>query len=57
MQAAGKTHNPDVIIALLKAGANAKAKNKSGYSALDYAKDNAKLKDTDAYRQLLKASQ
>ena len=52
----GKTQDPKVIIWLLKAGADAKAKNKKGYSALDYAKYNQNLRDTDALKQLEEAS-
>lgn len=60
MAAAGYNQNFEVITILLKAGADAKAKDLIGQTALDYAQDNvsqAKLKDTDAYQQLLKASQ
>jgi len=49
--------NPEVIITLLKAGADAKAKNNKGYTAFDYAQDSEKVKDTDSYRQLQEASQ
>ncbi|MGA2976610.1 MAG: hypothetical protein ABSF77_14980 [Spirochaetia bacterium] len=38
-------------------GADAKVKSKSGSTAFDFAQDNEKLKGTDAYRQLQKASQ
>jgi len=53
---------PEVIVALLivtflNAGADAKIRDRTGRTAFDYAKDNAKLVDTDAYRQLEKASQ
>jgi len=41
----------------LKAGADAKAKDKLGKTAFDYAQANEKLKGTDAYRQLQEASQ
>lgn len=50
MYAASKAHNPEVVIALLKAEASVKAKNNKGYSVHDYAK-------TDAMQQLQKASQ
>jgi len=56
MEAASKNHNPDVIIALLKAGANAKAKNNKGFSALDYAKANRSLDGTNALKQLEEVS-
>ena len=48
---------PEVISTLLKAGADGKAKDSKGKTAFDYAQDNWSLKDTDAYRQLQKASQ
>ena len=57
MAAASYTENPEVIPTLLKAGADAKAKNKAGHTAFDYAQYNEKLKGTDAYRQLQRASQ
>jgi hypothetical protein len=48
-----------VIVILLKAGGDAKAKDKTGKTAFDYAKSNYSLKvrGTDAYRQLQEASQ
>jgi ankyrin repeat protein len=49
--------NPEVILALLNAGADAKLKDKEGMTALDYANSNYGLKGTDAYRQLQEASQ
>ena len=57
MWAASKNENPEVIITLLKAGADGKAKDNEVKTAFDYAQDNEKLKGTDAYRQLQKASQ
>jgi ankyrin repeat protein len=48
--------NPDVILVLLKAGADAKAKTSEGKTAFDLAQENPKLKDTDALRQLQDAS-
>jgi ankyrin repeat protein len=56
MIAAGKNQNPEVIMVLLGAGADAKAKNSEGKTAFDYAKNNAKLNGTDAFRQLQEAS-
>ena len=47
----------EVISTLLKTGADGKAKDNEGKTAFDYAQDNEKLKGTDAYRQLQKASQ
>ena len=57
IHAASKNDNPAVLAALLAAGANAKLKTSKGYTALDYAEYNRSLKDTEAYRQLQKASQ
>lgn len=54
--AAAKTHNPEMITALLKAGADAKAKTNKGFTALDYAKANKSLEGTDALKQLEEAS-
>ena len=56
MFAASKTENPKVIIRLLKAGADEKAKTKKGYTALDYAKVNETLEGTDALKKLEEAS-
>jgi hypothetical protein len=42
---------------LLNDGADAKAKDKLGTTAFGYAQSNAKLKGTDAYKQLQEASQ
>lgn len=56
MVAARNTQNPEVIMTLMKAGADAKAKNRHGKTAFDDAQKNASLKDTDAYRQLQEAS-
>jgi len=46
-----------VITLLLKVGADAKAKDNVEQTVIDYAQGNEKLKGTDAYRQLEKASQ
>ena len=46
-----------LVPALLKAGADPKAKDGTGKTALDYAQANAALRGTDALRQLQKASQ
>ncbi len=56
MDAAGSNMNPEVITTLLKAGADAKAKDNYGETAFGYAQNNEKLKGTDAYRQLQEAS-
>jgi ankyrin repeat protein len=49
--------NAEVVSVLLLAGADGKAKDNRGLEAIDYAADNAALKESDAYRQLQKASQ
>ena len=46
-----------MINMLLKAGADVKAKDNAGKTAFKYAQQYAKLKGTDAYRQLQEASQ
>jgi len=48
--------NPEVIRTLLEFGANPKAKDNSGIMAIDYAKGNDKLKNTEAFRILERAS-
>lgn len=55
--AAAYNTNPEVILLPLKVGADAKAKDNVGQTVIDYAQGNEKLKGTDAYRQLEKASQ
>ena len=52
MCAAMRDRNPEVITALLDAGADASAKDKDGSAAWDYAQDNDSLKGTDAIRRL-----
>ena len=49
MLAAANTSNPDVVSALLKAGADAKAKNRAGETAADMAKQNYDVYNTPAY--------
>lgn len=44
--------NPDVITILVKNGADIKAKDKDGKTALDYAKENPKIYKTDVYWQM-----
>jgi len=55
MWAAMVNKNPEVIIALLNAGADGKLKSSEGKTAFDYAKDNPKIKDTAAYWALNEA--
>jgi hypothetical protein len=45
-----------LIPAFLKAGADAKVKDSTGKTALDYAQANVKLQGTAALRQLQEAS-
>jgi hypothetical protein len=47
---------PEIVTLLLEKGADALAKNKDGYQAIDYAKENENLKDTAVYQQLLELS-
>ncbi len=56
MWAACANPNPNVIVALLKEGANAKLKSHDGMTAYDYAQMNSKVKGTDAYLELKKAA-
>ncbi len=56
MWAAKGNQNPDVVSRLLKAGADPKAKDTAGKTALDYAQGNEKVKGTEAYRQLREAT-
>jgi len=56
MFAAWNNPNPDIITTLLRARANAKLKSSEGKTALDYAEENEKLKGTDAYLELKKAT-
>ena len=48
--------DPEKIIALLKAGADAKAEDNAELRAFDYAKDDERLQGTDAYRMLEQAT-
>ena len=52
MWAAVANRNPEVIMALLKTGANPKIRSNEGQTALDYAKYNMRLKGSDAYLEL-----
>ena len=56
MLAAWKTTNPEIIKVLLAAGANATITDKNGHIALEYANINPKLRGTDAYSKLMRAS-
>ena len=52
IQAAARNPNPEVIEALLDAGADGNIKSSEGKIAFDYAKDNDAIKGTDAYWML-----
>ena len=56
MYAAKVTKNPEVITILLNAGADAKAKDHDGNTALSYTDINDNIAGTDALRQLEEAS-
>ena len=56
MAAAWNSPSPEVITVLLQAGANANRKDREGKTALDYAEMNGKVKGTDAYLELKKAT-
>jgi hypothetical protein len=52
MRAAGSNKNPDVVIALLEAGADAKLENDDGLAAVDLAKSNKCLEGSAALDKL-----
>jgi hypothetical protein len=54
MYAAFRNSHPQVIMVLLKEGANPKLKSNEGKAAFDYAEENMDLKGTDAYLELKK---
>jgi hypothetical protein len=56
MRAAAENKNPDVIIALLEAGADAKIKNDAGLMAVDLAEENERMKGSAALLKLREAS-
>ena len=57
MIACMRNQNAEVVSTLLKAGADGKAKDNRGLTAIDYAANNANLQRSDAYQQLQEASQ
>ncbi|MGO9307554.1 MAG: hypothetical protein ACLQDL_00855, partial [Spirochaetia bacterium] len=56
MWAAVANPNPEVILALLKSGANPKIRSNEGKTAFDYARYNMRLKGSDAYLELYELS-
>jgi ankyrin repeat protein len=56
MAAAWNSPSSEVITVLLQAGADANLKDREGKIALDYAEMNGKVKGTDAYHELKKAT-
>ena|GEM_PF-1677335 len=56
MIAARSNRDPEVISVLLQNGADASIKDNEGMSAVDYASVNARIRNTDAYQQLIAAS-
>ena len=56
MYAAGNNPDPEVLNILLGAGADPKAKDEYERMAIDYAKNNEKLVNTDAFWKLNDAS-
>jgi hypothetical protein len=56
MYAASLDSAPILVPTLLKKGANAKVVDKSGKTAVDYAKQNAKLNGSPVLQQLIDAS-
>ncbi|MBR1777278.1 MAG: ankyrin repeat domain-containing protein [Alphaproteobacteria bacterium] len=50
--AAKENRNPEVVIALIKAGADVGSKNAEGKTALQYAQDNPQMKNTKALTML-----
>ncbi len=49
---AAESDNPDTVNALIEAGSYVKQKDKSGKTALDYARKNPKLKGSSALKRL-----
>jgi ankyrin repeat protein len=52
MLAAYNNTNPEMITILLELGADLKMKNRYGMTAIEYAKGNKNLTDTDALKKL-----
>ena len=56
MMAAARITNPDILMLLLKAGADPKAKDVGGNMAIDFARGNEAIRNTDAFWMLNDAS-
>ena len=56
MWAAEHNSNLEVITTLLELGTDPKAKDKDGKRAIDYARENPKIKNTEALKKLEAAS-
>ena len=56
MGAVLQKRNPEVITTLLELGADPKVKNGDGKMAIDYARENEKLENTEVLRRLEEAS-
>ncbi|MBC7218398.1 MAG: hypothetical protein H5U36_09785 [Candidatus Caldatribacterium sp.] len=56
MWAAMLNENPEVVRVLLEAGADATLTNSLGKKAIDYARENPALKDTDVFWELYNRS-
>jgi len=52
MWAARSNNNPEVIITLLESGADAKIRDNDGKMAIDYARNNHRIVNTDAFQKL-----
>jgi len=49
MHAAQQSKNPDVVQALIDAGANGKPKSRENRTAFDYAQGNSHIRNTEVY--------
>ena len=56
MLAARYNTNPEIIPVLIKNGADAHSRDLNGKRAIDYASENANIKDTKVYWELNNAS-
>ncbi|MCL2673581.1 MAG: ankyrin repeat domain-containing protein [Alphaproteobacteria bacterium] len=56
MSAAVNSSNPEVITTLLRLGADSKVRDRHGKMAIEFARENPRLRNTDAFRALEEAS-